>query len=108
MTDYGHDQDEVDYIINQFAHFWETPHGITDKKFPTCDVGRPSEGDPLQLMGIMNHMLNHEVLDIVFPAMSAARETNSRGSIQSQIDRCVEQHSVRPNVVLVSLKMCDV
>lgn len=90
--------------MNQFAHFWETPYGITDKNFPTCDVDRPSGGDASQLMGIMNHMLNHEVLDVVIPAMGAAKNTNSQGSIQNQIDRCVEQHSVRPNVVLVSFE----
>ena len=88
--------------MDQFAHFWETRYGITDWDFPTCDVDRPDGGDPTQLMGIMNHMLNHKVLDIIFPAMSAARQTNSRGSIQAQIDRCVEQHGVQPNVVLVS------
>lgn len=104
LTDYGHDQDQVGYIMNQFAHFWETQYGITDENFPTCDVDRPSGGDPSQLMGIMNHMLNHEVLDVVIPAMSAAKDTNSKASIQSQIDRCVEQHSMSPNVVLVSSK----
>lgn len=88
--------------MDEFAHFWETPYGITDEDFPTCEVDRPSNGDPSQLMGIMNHMLNHELVGIVFPDMGAAADTNSEDSIKRQVDLCKSEHSVQPNVILVS------
>lgn len=103
LADYHSDQAKVDYIINEFDYFWETPYGITDKAFPTCSVDRPSNGDTKKLMGIMNHMLNHKIGDIVFPNMLDAASTNSLASIQKQVDLCKSHGKPQPNVVLVSL-----
>ncbi|ATY63264.1 PLC-like TIM beta alpha-barrel domain [Cordyceps militaris] len=100
-TDYGMDQTKVDYIINEFDYFWETPYGITDKTFPTCAVDRPPGGDPGRLMGIMNHMLNYRLGDVVFPNQPDAARTNSKASIQAQVARCVAAWSHQPNVVLL-------
>lgn len=86
----------------EFDHFWETKYGITDSSFPTCDVDRPPGGDPAALMGIMNHMLNVDIFGIIIPDELAATTTNSMTSIQKQVDLCVSQHSLKPNVVLVS------
>lgn len=96
------DESKFDYIINEFDYFWETPFGETDSSFPTCEVDRPENGDPTKLMGIMNHMLNHDVLGIVIPNQVDAEETNSAESIQSQVDLCDGNWSRRPTVVLVS------
>jgi hypothetical protein len=96
------DESKVGYIINEFDYFWETPFGETDSSFPTCEVDRPENGDPTKLMGIMNHMLNHDVLGIVIPNQVDAEETNSAESIQSQVDLYEGNWSRRPNVVLVS------
>ncbi|KAF4454320.1 tat pathway signal sequence [Fusarium austroafricanum] len=90
------------YIINEFDYFWETPFGETDSSFPTCEVDRPENRDSTKLMGIMNHMLNHELLGIVIPNQIDAKETNSAESVQKQIDLCEGDWSQRPNVVLVS------
>ncbi|POR31844.1 PI-PLC X domain-containing protein [Tolypocladium paradoxum] len=101
FMDYHADQTRVDYIISEFNHYWETPYGITDRRFPTCRVDRPSGGDPTKLMGIMNHMLNFKVGDIVFPDLLDAGNTNSLASIQKQVDLCKSQGKPQPNVVLL-------
>ncbi|KAM0285740.1 hypothetical protein ACHAO9_008596 [Fusarium lateritium] len=101
FMDYNMDESKVDYIINEFDYFWETPFGETDSAFPTCEVDRPENGDPTKLMGIMNHMLNHDVLGIVIPNQADAEDTNSAESIQSQVDLCEGNWSRRPNVILL-------
>lgn len=95
------DEKKVPYIIDEFKHFWETPFGETDNNFPTCEVDRPNKGDPSKLMGIMNHMLNYKVLGITFPDMDSAIKTNSAKSIDAQVRRCVGEHGMQPNVVLL-------
>ncbi|KAM0340089.1 hypothetical protein ACHAPU_010662 [Fusarium lateritium] len=102
FMDYNTDESKVDYIINEFDYFWETPYGETDSSFPTCEVDRPENGDPTKLMGIMNHMLNYKVFGIVIPNQIDAEETNSAESIQNQVDLCGGNWSRRPNVILVS------
>ncbi|PHH85476.1 hypothetical protein CDD83_353 [Cordyceps sp. RAO-2017] len=101
FMDYHTDQSQFDYLINEFDYFWETPYGITDKNFPTCNVDRPSGGDANRLMGIMNHMLNFQIGRIVFPNMIDAATTNSVASIQRQVDLCKSQGKAQPNVVLL-------
>lgn len=101
-TDFHADTSKVDYIMPEFDHFWETKYGVTDSNFPTCDVDRPSGGDTAKLMGIMNHMLNYAIGDIVIPNQLAAKKTNSLQSINKQVGLCVKQHKVKPSVVLVS------
>lgn len=95
------DQNKVDYLISEFDYFWETPYGITDKNFPTCSVDRPSHGNPQRLMGIMNHMLNFKIGDIVFPDQVDTKTTNSLDSIMKQVKLCESQGRPQPNVILV-------
>lgn len=99
--DYHANLTKVDYIMDEFSYFWETPYGVTDSNFPTCAVDRPKGGDPSQLMGIMNHMLNNRSGVIVYPNQPAAPTTNSIPSIQKQVQLCKGQWSEQPNVVLV-------
>ncbi|KAG5926301.1 hypothetical protein E4U42_003448 [Claviceps africana] len=101
FMDYFTDRSRVDYIINQFDHYWETPYGITDKNFPTCRVDRPLFGNPQRLMGIMNHMLNFKIGDIVFPDQMDAQKTNSLDSITKQVYLCESQGKPQPNVILL-------
>ncbi|KAM3512125.1 hypothetical protein MY11210_004189 [Beauveria gryllotalpidicola] len=101
FMDYNMDQAKVDYIINEFDYFWETPYGITDKTFPTCVVDRPPNGNPARLMGLMNHMLNYRLGDVVFPNQPDAASTNSKASIEAQVARCIAAWSQQPNVVLL-------
>ncbi|GKU01866.1 tat pathway signal sequence [Fusarium langsethiae] len=101
FMDFNMDESKVDYIVNEFDYFWETPFGELDSSFPTCEVDRPENGNPVELMGIMNHMLNDNVLGIIIPSQHRAKETNSAGSIQSQVDLCKGEWSTRPNVVLL-------
>ncbi|KAF5246123.1 hypothetical protein FANTH_7030 [Fusarium anthophilum] len=101
FMDYYMDESRVDYILDEFDYFWETPFGETDPSFPTCEVDRPEKGDPTVLMGIMNHMLNHDLLGVVFPDQIDTEKTNSEYSIQRQIDLCQGSWGRRPNVVLL-------
>lgn len=101
FMDYNTDQRTVDYLINEFDYFWETPYGITDENFPTCSVDRPPDGDPQMLMGIMNHMLNFRIGGIVFPDQVDAKTTNSLGSIARQVNLCESQGKQQPNVILL-------
>ncbi|KAL5623312.1 hypothetical protein FOBRF1_002562 [Fusarium oxysporum] len=78
FMDYNMDEGRVDYILDEFDYFWETPFGESNSSFPTCEVDRPEKGDPTQLMGIMNHMLNHDVLGIVIPNQADAKKTQFR------------------------------
>ncbi|KAG5937912.1 hypothetical protein E4U53_008112 [Claviceps sorghi] len=103
FMDYFTDRGRVDYIISQFDHYWETPYGITDENFPTCSVDRPLFGNPQRLMGIMNHMLNFRIGDIVFPDQMDAQTTNSLDSITKQVNLCESQGKPQPNVILVAL-----
>ncbi|KAK5987210.1 PI-PLC X domain-containing protein 1 [Cladobotryum mycophilum] len=101
FMDYHTDSSKADYILDEFAYFWETPYGVTDSKFPTCAVDRPQNGDTNKLMGIMNHMLNYKIGDVVFPNQNDAAKTNSLASIQAQYGLCNSQHGTKPNVVLL-------
>ncbi|KAM0085197.1 hypothetical protein ACKRZS_002643 [Fusarium odoratissimum] len=78
FMDYNMDEGRVDYILDEFDYFWETPFGESNSSFPTCEVDRPEKGDPTQLMGIMNHMLNYDVLGIVIPNQADAKKTQFR------------------------------
>ncbi|KAH7003372.1 PLC-like phosphodiesterase [Fusarium venenatum] len=75
--------------------------GELDHSFPTCEVDRPENGDPAKLMGIMNHMLNDDVLGIIIPSRLRAKQTNSAKSIQSQVDLCKSEWSAKPSVILL-------
>ncbi|UNI20597.1 hypothetical protein JDV02_006669 [Purpureocillium takamizusanense] len=101
FMDYHADPSKVDYVMSEFDYFWETPYGVTDKAFPTCAVDRPGGGDPQKLMGIMNHMLNFKIGDIVFPDQLDAPRTNSLDSIRKQVDLCKGQGRPQPNVILL-------
>ncbi|ODA80245.1 hypothetical protein RJ55_03203 [Drechmeria coniospora] len=101
FMDYHADQAKVDYIMSEFDYFWETPYGVTDRNFPTCLVDRPAGGDPERLMGIMNHMLNYKIGDIVFPNQLDASSTNSMASIRKQVDLCKDEGKPQPNVILL-------
>jgi hypothetical protein len=97
------DESKVDYILNEFDYYWETPFGVTDPSFPTCEVDRPKNGNPAKLMGMMNHMLNDKVFCIVIPNQRDAKKTNSAKSIHGQVALCEGKWSKTPNVVLVSV-----
>ncbi|KAJ4133586.1 hypothetical protein NW768_005173 [Fusarium equiseti] len=101
FMDFNMDESKVDYILNEFDYYWETPFGVTDPSFPTCEVDRPKNGNPAELMGMMNHMLNDKVLDIVIPNQRDAKKTNSANSIQGQVALCEGEWSKTPNVVLL-------
>jgi len=96
------DESKVDYILNEFDYYWETPFGVTNPSFPTCEVDRPEKGNPAKLMGMMNHMLNDKVFGIVIPNQRDAKKTNSAKSIHGQVALCEGKWSKTPNVVLVS------
>ncbi|CAG7560103.1 unnamed protein product [Fusarium equiseti] len=101
FMDFNMDESKVDYILNEFDYYWETPFGVTNPSFPTCEVDRPKNGNPAKLMGMMNHMLNDKVFDIVIPNQRDAKKTNSAKSIQGQVALCKGKWSKTPNVVLL-------
>jgi hypothetical protein len=93
----------VNYILDQFQYYWETPFGETNKKFPSCAIDRPPGGNPEVLMGIMNHFLDTELLfGIKIPNQIEAPNTNSQKSIEAQVNLCRGKWGRTPNVILVS------
>ena len=52
-------------------------------------------------MGLMNHMLNYKIGDVVFPDQVDTITVNSLDSINKQVNLCKSQGKPQPNVVLV-------
>jgi hypothetical protein len=104
----------VPYILPEFDYLWETPFGVEDAAFPSCDVHRPEGADGGAMMGLVNHVLNKQLLPtflgglfggdegVQIPAQDEAADTNAMDSLAGHMDRCTEQHARTPNVLLVS------
>ncbi|KAF6805109.1 phosphoinositide-specific phospholipase c-like phosphodiesterases superfamily [Colletotrichum sojae] len=100
FMDYNSDTSQVDYILDEFKYFWETPFGETDSNFPRCNIDRPNGLDPNMYMYIVNHFLNIEIFGIKIPDLINAPKTNSLGSIDKQVNLCRGQWGKTPNVIL--------
>lgn len=96
----------MDYILPQWDYYWETPFGETNPSFPNCNMDRPDNGNPNQLMMMINHFLNIEIpwVKIKIPDQIRAPRTNSFESINAQAELCKAQWGKTANVILVCLR----
>ncbi|KAI4126689.1 MAG: hypothetical protein LQ338_003629 [Usnochroma carphineum] len=112
FLDYGADQHQFPYLLNEFSYFWETPFDTLDPSFAQCKLDRPASlaGSPpdsdavRQRMYIMNHFLDTKVLGMEVPDRRDASNTNAwrgKGSIGEQAGRCAGVWGKAPAAVLV-------
>lgn len=94
------------YILDEFSYYFETAYDVTDASFPSCAIDRPSGASANGRMGIVNHMLHVEILEIQIPNEVEAATTNSVNSIGAQAAICEGLYGRAPNVVLVSRSYC--
>ncbi|KAK7739134.1 hypothetical protein SLS53_005770 [Cytospora paraplurivora] len=99
--DYHADTSSVPYILDEFSYYFETAYDVTDASFPSCAIDRPSGASADGRMGIVNHMLHIEILDIQIPNEIEAATTNSVKSIGAQAAICEGLYGRAPNVVLL-------
>ena len=105
FMDYGANQTEVPYILDEFSQIWETPFSPTNRSFP-CSQQRPpglSTQDAEQRMYIANHNLNTEIslvgTSLLVPTTTLLNETNAvngTGSLGLMADDCVGEDKPRP------------
>ncbi|KAJ5688635.1 hypothetical protein N7462_003027 [Penicillium macrosclerotiorum] len=103
FLDYGADTTQVDYILDEFAYYFETSYDVTDASFPSCSIDRPAGASASGRMYIVNHFLDIDILGIDIPDRDAASTTNAvsgEGSIGAQASECEALYDRAPNVVL--------
>lgn len=101
--DYGADTSTVDYILDEFAYYFETPYDVTDASFSNCSIDRPAGASADGRMYLVNHYLDVDVLGIDIPDRDAAGTTNAAtgdGSLGAQATECEALWNHAPNVML--------
>jgi hypothetical protein len=108
--DYGANQAQVPYLLDEFNHFWEDPFDSTDPTFAECAINRPNkvDADGKSSMILINHFLDVSIgigsNSILVPDRSAESTTNAAtgiGSVGDQANRCAGIWGRYPNVMLV-------
>ncbi|KAI8281845.1 PI-PLC X domain-containing protein 1 [Colletotrichum sp. SAR11_240] len=100
FKNYHADTSKVNYILDEFQYFWETPYGETDSNFPRCNIDRPEGVDPNGRMYLVNHVLNIDIFGVKIPDLANAGKTNSFDSIDKQVNLCRGMWGKTPNVIL--------
>ncbi|KAJ5339422.1 hypothetical protein N7452_006150 [Penicillium brevicompactum] len=103
FLDYGANTTKVDYIQDEFAHYFETAYDVTDASFSSCSIDRPSGASATGRMGLVNHFLDVDIFGVKVPARDKADTTNAasgKGSIGAQASLCEGLYGRAPNVVL--------
>ncbi|EPS28042.1 hypothetical protein PDE_02988 [Penicillium oxalicum 114-2] len=104
FLDYGANTNKVNYILDEFAYYFETPYDVTDSNFSGCSIDRPSGASPSGRMYIVNHFLDVDIFGVKVPDRTAAGTTNAatgKGSIGAQASVCKGLYNRAPNVVLL-------
>lgn len=104
IADYGADTKKVNYILNEFAYFFETAYDVTDSSFSNCSIDRPSGASASGRMYIVNHFLDVDIFGVKVPDRVHAARTNAAtgdGSIGSQASLCEGLYDRAPNAVLL-------
>lgn len=102
--DYGADTTKVNYILDEFTYYFETPYDVTDASFSSCSIDRPSGASATGRMYIVNHFLDVDIFGIKVPDRDRAAKTNAAtgdGSIGAQASECEALYHRAPNAVLV-------
>lgn len=110
MVDYGGNQQEVPWLLEEWSQMWETPFSPTNRDFP-CTQQRPdgqTKEVSRQRMYMANHNLNVEVaiggISLDIPAYNILNETNADkgyGSAGAMAGNCTEDWNRPPNFILV-------
>lgn len=108
FLDTGADQSSVNYIMDEFTYFFETPYDTTDPTFAECTLDRPPNGSPDGRMYIVNHFLDSKLAftSVLYPDNSADFTTNAAtgtGSIGAQANLCTSTYDRAPNLILVDM-----
>ncbi|KAF3394342.1 PI-PLC X domain-containing protein 1 [Penicillium rolfsii] len=104
FLDYGADTSKVNYILDEFVYYFETPYDVTDSGFSSCSIDRPSGASASGRMYIVNHFLDVDILGVKIPDRGAAGTTNAatgQGSIGAQAAECEGLYQRAPNAVLL-------
>nr|POE47677.1 pi-plc x domain-containing protein 1 [Quercus suber] len=106
FLDYGANETKVNYILDEYHYFFDTPYDTTDPNFPECTLARPPNASPDGRMYIVNHFLDKDILSIDIPDNADDFKTNAatgNGSIGAQADLCTSLYGRVPNFVLVDM-----
>ena len=63
FMDYGADIKKVDFILDEFAYYFETPFNTLDPTFNQCSIDRPRDGKAEGRMYIVNHFLDKKLME---------------------------------------------
>jgi hypothetical protein len=102
-ADYGADTTKVDYILDEFAYYFETPYDVTDSSFSNCNIDRPAGASASGRMYIVNHFLDVDILGVLIPDRDHASITNAAngdGSLGAQAVECEALYHHAPNAML--------
>lgn len=115
LIDYGANQKEIPYILDQYSQLWETPFSPTDANFP-CVINRPpnlSAQDAKDRLYLANHNLNTKLnisnLNILIPDLANIYRTNGVdgfGSLGLASDVCASKYGRPPNFLVVDYYNC--
>ncbi|KAL9621290.1 MAG: hypothetical protein Q9204_008131 [Flavoplaca sp. TL-2023a] len=61
FMDYGASIQKVDFILDEFAYYFETPFNTLDPTFNQCSIDRPPNAQPEGRMYIVNHFLDKKL-----------------------------------------------
>ncbi|KAH7093006.1 PLC-like phosphodiesterase [Paraphoma chrysanthemicola] len=110
MLDYGTNQTEVPWLLDEFDYQWETPFSPTDPAFPCTQQRPPNQPEEVSRnrMYMLNHNLNIQVSllgqSILIPAYSLLDEVNAvsgNGSLGLNVQHCEQMWNRPPNWLLV-------
>ncbi|KAJ5654629.1 hypothetical protein N7490_001632 [Penicillium lividum] len=103
FLDYGADTGTVNYILDEFAYYFETPYDVTDSTFSNCSIDRPAGASASGRMYLVNHYLDVDILGVDIPDRDKASTTNAAmgdGSFGAQATECEALYGHAPNVML--------
>ncbi|KAJ5106259.1 hypothetical protein N7456_002934 [Penicillium angulare] len=103
FLDYGADTSTVNYILDEFAYYFETPYDVTDSTFSNCSIDRPPGASASGRMYLVNHYLDVDLFGVDVPDRDAADTTNAAtgdGSLGAQATDCEGLYDHAPNVML--------
>ncbi|KAJ6119253.1 hypothetical protein N7523_003533 [Penicillium sp. IBT 18751x] len=103
FLDYGADASKVNYILDEFDYYFETPYDVTNSSFPDCSINRPSGASASGRMYIVNHFLDLDILGVLVPDREHAAITNAEtgeGSLGAQAVECEALYGRAPNAML--------
>ncbi|KAJ5746682.1 hypothetical protein N7520_011864 [Penicillium odoratum] len=103
FLDYGANTGTVNYVLDEFAYYFETPYDVTDSTFSNCSIDRPAGASASGRMYLVNHYLDVDIFGVDIPDRDKASTTNAAtgdGSLGAQATECEALYGHAPNVML--------